>query len=411
MRAGDAAYEASVRTAALEIIAEERVTRASEVDYQPSGSTAETSSSFASFDDDGVSTTTLSAEDRAHARILIRDLPRVLRELEAGSASDAGAFEAPTRDFSPTRRNADGENSILAVSTRAETLTFDDDDGNTYPVSALERLGALEAELREILGDGIVDRALETVDSPRREPEAVPQPTSAPISPPRPRAKFSLMPTPLGKGDRVGSFEPLIPSATKSAEKSEWDPYAAFIGMKGKRASDATGPYTRGEHSAPIPERSIRLPLDVSLTHAETLRMMNDLEQRVKEKPVVSSRRAEKKRKDDEPEPEVSIEDVATGDERVESRFSREYTRQDAETILNLARDVGPTGLWVDPEEEVGSREGPMASMAVTMSNHETGVSDVESGPTLVRSGAPMADVESTDEFKQMLDAIFAEDE
>lgn len=411
MRAGDAVYDASVRAAALEIIAEERATRASEVDYQPSGSTAETSSSFASFDDDGVSTTTLSDEDRAHAKILMRDLPRVLRELEAGSASDAGAFEAPTRDFSPPRRAADGENSILAVSTRAETSKFDDNDEVTDPMSALERLGALEAELREMLGDGIVDRALETVNSPSREPEAVAQPTSAPISPPRPRAKLSLMPTPLGKGDRVGSFEPPIPSATKSAEKSEWDPYAAFIGMKGKRTSDASGPYTRGEPSAPNPERPIRLPLDVSLTHTETLRMMNDLEQRVKEKPVVSSRRSEEKRKDDEPQPEVSIEDFAEEDERVESRFSREYTRQDAETILNLARDVGPTGLWVDPEEEVGSRQRPMAPMAIPMSIHETAVSDVESGPTPVRSSALMADVGSITEFKQMLDSIFAEDE
>ena len=114
-----------------------------------------------------------------------------------------------------------------------------------------------------------------------------------------------------------------------------------FIGMKGKRASDASEPRAR-ETSAPT-ERPMRFPLDVSLTHTETLRMMNDLEQRVKEKPIVSSRLRRT---------EATIEDIAAADERDESRLSREYTRQDAETIIKLARDVGPTGLCVDPEEE-----------------------------------------------------------
>ena len=377
MRAGDTSYETNVRAAALEIIAEERATRPREDDYRSSGPTAETSSSFASFDDDGVSTPTLSDEDRAHAKILMRDLPRVLRELESG------------------------------VSAHAETSRLDDEEENddTDPVSALERLGALEAELREILGDGIVDRALETVNSPSREPEVVPQSTSAPISPPRPRAKLSLMPTPLGKGDRAESFEPPMPSAKKSVEKekSEWDPYAAFIGMKGKRAPDASEPRAR-ETSAPT-EQPMRFPLDVSLTHTETLRMMNDLEQRVKEKPTVSSRLRRT---------EATIEDIAAADERDESRFSREYTRQDAETIIKLARDVGPTGLCVDPEEEPGSREGPIAPTAppvTLMTDHEATVSEMKSGPDSARWSAPMAGIESIAEFKQMMDSIFSEDE
>lgn len=400
MRAGDTSYETNVRAAALEIIAEERATRPREDDYRSSGPTAETSSSFASFDDDGVSTTTLSDEDRAHAKILMRDLPRVLRELESGTASDA-------RALAETRRDVADEDWLSAVSAHAETSRLDDEEENddTDPVSALERLGALEAELREILGDGIVDRALETVNSPSREPEVVPQSTSAPISPPRPRAKLSLMPTPLSKGDRAESFEPPMPSAKKSVEKekSEWDPYAAFIGMKGKRAPDASEPRAR-ETSAPT-ERPMRFPLDVSLTHTETLRMMNDLEQRVKEKPTVSSRLRRT---------EATIEDIAAADERDESRFSREYTRQDAETIIKLARDVGPTGLCVDPEEEPGSREGPIAPTAppvTPMTDHEATVSEMKSGPDSVRWIAPMAGVESIAEFKQMMDSIFAEDE
>ena len=168
MRAGDTSYETNVRAAALEIIAEERATRPREDDYRSSGPTAETSSSFASFDDDGVSTTTLSDEDRAHAKILMRDLPRVLRELESGTASDA-------RALAETRRDVADEDWLSAVSAHAETSRLDDEEENddTDPVSALERLGALEAELREILGDGIVDRALETVNSPSREPEVV----------------------------------------------------------------------------------------------------------------------------------------------------------------------------------------------------------------------------------------------
>ena len=400
MRAGDTSYETNVRAAALEIIAEERATRPREDDYRSSGPTAETSSSFASFDDDGVSTPTLSDEDRAHAKILMRDLPRVLRELESGTASDA-------RALAETRRDVADEDSLSAVSAHAETSRLDDEEENddTDPVSALERLGALEAELREILGDGIVDRALETVNSPSREPEVVPQSTSAPISPPRPRAKLSLMPTPLGKGDRAESFEPPIPSAKKSVEKekSEWDPYAAFIGMKGKRAPDASEPRAR-ETSAPT-EQPMRFPLDVSLTHTETLRMMNDLEQRVKEKPTVSSRLRRT---------EATIEDIAAADERDESRFSREYTRQDAETIIKLARDVGPTGLCVDPEEEPGSREGPIAPTAppvTPMTDHEATVSEMKSGPDSARWSAPMAGIESIAEFKQMMDSIFSEDE
>lgn len=122
MRAGgDAAYDASVRAAALEIIAEERATRASEVDYQPSGSTAETSSSFASFDDDGVSTTTLSDEDRAHAKILMRDLPRVLRELEAGvGVGRRGVRGADERLLAAATRRRRRELNLGGVDARGD---------------------------------------------------------------------------------------------------------------------------------------------------------------------------------------------------------------------------------------------------------------------------------------------------
>ena len=132
---------------------------------------------------------------------------------------------------------------------------------------------------------------------------------------------------------------------------------------------------------------------------------MNDLEQRVKEKPTVSSRLRRT---------EATIEDIAAADERDESRLSREYTRQDAETIIKLARDVGPTGLCVDPEEEPGSREGPIAPTAppvTPMTDHEATVSEMKSGPDSVRWIAPMAGVESIAEFKQMMDSIFSEDE
>ena len=83
----------------------------------------------------------------------MRDLPRVLRELSRGRRRTPGR----------SRRRADvaDEDSLSAVSAHAETSRLDDEEENddTDPVSALERLGALEAELREILGDGIVDRA------------------------------------------------------------------------------------------------------------------------------------------------------------------------------------------------------------------------------------------------------------
>lgn len=105
--------------------------------------------------------------------------------------------------------------------------------------SATERLRALEDELREMLGERVVEEAMRGLKVDGEEDEASAATAEAPeprAETPRPREKLDLAPTPMAKEGPEGksaSRRGASASATANARDDEpWDPYAAFIGIR-----------------------------------------------------------------------------------------------------------------------------------------------------------------------------------
>jgi len=203
--------------------------------------------------------------------------------------------------------------------------------------SATERLRALEDELREMLGERVVEEAMRGLKVDGEEDEASAATAEAPeprAETPRPREKLDLAPTPMAKEGPEGksaSRRGASASATANARDDEpWDPYAAFIGIR--RQKEPERPREVEPHvSLAAAASKVMIPLDKSLTHGETLRLVADLEKKVKPASAADSLYPNLHLVS---EPEVIVEDVK--DETVERNFTQQYTREDAATILEL---------------------------------------------------------------------------
>lgn len=403
----------------------------------------------------------LTEEEALQAKILMRDLPRVLAALEATgaresrgepeSSSVAGARakeEEPV--LSPPSPNAvraeaknsfDDDGTVSGVSknqSRSETttmMTTGEDVGVWHPGrgTALERVCALEAELRMILGEDIVSSALDGElkssvggdglsaggsgtqdetsrdDVDRRGAANAANAVAEAVETPTPRKKLALMPTPIGKGDESPDppdFEPVSAPVAKdtAAERHRanqaWDPYSAFIGVaKERHFSPRTEPLTSNPISPPKASGGVNV--DFSLTHDETMRLVADLEQKVKSSPKVKSPRPSLS----EYKNDVVIEDVQEDEENDEQKYTHQYTKADANSILELAepeRGDESTGLWrARDEEDVTPR--PPSTMKPSPRGAGDGVQDV----TESAYEPKIAGVESLAEFKMMMDSVF----
>lgn len=403
----------------------------------------------------------LTEEEALQAKILMRDLPRVLAALEAtgaresrGEPESSSAAGAQTKEeepvLSPPSPNAvrveagnsvDDDRTVSDVSknqSRSETttmMTTGEDVGVWRPGkgTALERVCALEAELRMILGEDIVSSALDGElkssvvgdglsaggsgtpgetshdDVDRRDAANAASAIAEAVETPTPRKKLVLMPTPIGKGDEspdLPDFEPASAPAAKdtAAERPQanqaWDPYSAFIGVaKERHFSPRTEPLTSNPISPPKASGGVNV--DFSLTHDETMRLVADLEQKVKSSPKVKSPRPSLS----EYKNDVVIEDMAEDEENDEQKYTHQYTKADANSILELAepeRGDESTGLWrARDEEDVTPR--PPSTVKPSPRDAGEGVQGVKESvfePQIVG-------VESLAEFKMMMDSVF----
>ena len=403
----------------------------------------------------------LTEEEALQAKILMRDLPRVLAELEAtgaresrGEPESSSVAAAQTKEeeesavLSPPSPNdavrAEDANSVddyrtvsgvsknesrSEMATTTTMMTTGEDVGVWHPGkgTALERVCALEAELRMILGEDIVNSALDgelkssvggdglsaggsgTHDETSRDAANAASAVAEAVETPTPRKKLVLMPTPIGKGDESPDppdFEPVAAPVAKdtAAERPRadqaWDPYSAFIGVaKERHISPRTEPLTSNPISPPKASGGVNV--DFSLTHDETMRLVADLEQKVKSSPKVKSPRPSLS----EYKNDVVIEDVAEDEENDEQKYTHQYTKADANSILELAepeRGDESTGLWrARDEEDVTPR--PPSTVKPSPRDAEDAVQDVKESAYEPK----IAGVESLAEFKMMMDSVF----
>lgn len=401
----------------------------------------------------------LTEEEALQAKILMRDLPRVLAALEATGARESRGEPESTSVAKAHTQEEEEEPAVLSLNdavgvedensveddgtvsgvsknqSRSETTTTTmmvptgEDAGVWHPGkgTALERVCALEAELRMILGEDIVSSALDgelkssvggdglsaggsgTQDETSRGAANAASAVAEAVETPTPRKKLVLMPTPIGKGDEspdLPDFEPASAPVAKdtAAERSRanqaWDPYSAFIGVaKERHISPRTEPLTSNPISPPKASGGVNV--DFSLTHDETMRLVADLEQKVKSSPKVKSPRPSLS----EYKNDVVIEDVAEDEENDEQKYTHQYTKADANSILELAepeRGDESTGLWrARDEEDVTPR--PPSTVKPSPREAGDGVQDV----TESAYEPKIAGVESLAEFKMMMDSVF----
>ena len=358
------------------------------------------------FDDDE-----LDEIDLAQARVLMRDLPRVLARLEgettvSGRAEDGAAPRE--RDAERDARERDARDS------ERPWRPWEPSKG-----SAMERLRALEDELRELLGERVVDEALQSVgETPTKAasaaalPDVVERAPSPPVNTiettrsdeaeiPTPRVALSLTPMPVEDSPEA-DFEPATTSPKPAGgDDAPWDPYAAFIGVgreQGLRPRSGAPPTP----VSPSKPRVLGLPVDASLTHETTLKLVADLEEKVKSKPIEFTRAPTNLYKDvvvaARLEDEVVVEDVEDGDSGDEERrFTHQYTREDAATILELASE----------DDQIDSCSNAVASDDF----HPRATPRFSPMTRGVDSTPSIAGVESLSEFKLMMESVFDEDD
>ena len=402
----DVDVDVDLRARALEIMRDERGA-GDDANRRSSGILDVASDAF---DDDELDEINL-----AQARVLMRDLPRVLAQLEgettgSGRAEDGAA--APERDAERDARERDARDS------ERPWRPWEPSKG-----SALERLRALEDELRELLGERVVDEALQSVvETPTKAASAAALPgvverapspplntietrrsDEAEISTPAPRVALSLTPMPVEDSPEAkANFEPAMTSPKPAGgDDAPWDPYAAFMGVGREQAlrPRSSAPPTP---VSPPKARVLGLPVDASLTHETTLKLVADLEEKVKSKPIEYTRAPTNLYKDvvatARLEDEVVVEDVEDGDSGDEERrFTHQYTREDAATILELANEDDQIDSWSNAVagDDLHPRAPPIVSPMMRGDN----------------STPSIAGVESMNEFKLMMESVFDEDD
>ena len=365
------------------------------------------------------------------------------RASDVGAVAEGAAEDAEKVHTQPSRalvRTSDAR----AMRMRRDMLDCTDASFVPAAGSAVERLAALERELRMILGDDVVEDALRLedviVDVSRsggdsgdlrddgdHDDVAVFEPSSLPAlsSPvvvedvaPTTRDSASTSDADIEEPRRTLDVEPsssitrndevLAPEPTAVAE---WDPYSAFM----KRGTSKTP--TRKEDKVEelvssavftppkVAKMALMVSPDPSLTHDETLRLVAELEDRMKSAPFAATSAPPARETPELPRATsaVFVEDITGKDDGGsddEQRYVHQYTQRDAEAILEQIESDAVTGIWRDAPEPA-----PAPAILAPRSRHGKEVDDeYVSVPSI--SG-----VESLSDFKLMMSSVFDDDD
>jgi hypothetical protein len=221
-----------------------------------------------------------------------------------------------------------------------------------------------------------------------------------------PRATLSLTPTPV-RDSPEADFGPTTSPKPVGGDAAPWDPYAAFIGIGREHGLRPRSNAPPTPVSLPKP-RLLTTPVDASLTHETTLRLVSDLEEKVKSqvksRPLPFARAPTNLYKDtvgissSRFEDEVVVEDVkddGSGDE--ERSFAHQYMKEDAATILELANedDLIDSSSNAVADEDLRPRVPPSVSPIIRGADFTPSI----------------AGAESLSEFQLVMESVFAEDD
>lgn len=393
---------------------------------------------------------------------------------DGGGGGDSGhggaqslARRADTTKVQPSARALVRTSDAHAMRTRCELL---DADAPFVPASgsAVERLAALERELRMILGDDVVEEALrledaggdgdareedvasaavapsltmisssvsgsvgveEDVETPGvrdvtstsettvEAPDVVRASTTEDTDEDTPRRTLDVVPT-------SSSVRTIEVSAPEPVVVDEWDPYSAFM-KRGPSRAPKTSPLKHEDDNEEeeeeltssavftppkVAKAPLMIPSDPSLTHDETLRLVAELENRVKSapKPAPYASPLHQSPGLQRATSTVFVEDITGKDDGGsddEQRYAYQYTQRDAVAILEQIESesgvTAVTGIWRDAPE-------PEPAIVAPRSRHgkEVVVDDNDISDNLQISG-----VESLSDFKLMMSSVFDDDD
>lgn len=387
-----------------------------------------------------------------------------------GGGGDGGAQSLARHDdttkVQPSARALVRTSDAHAMRMRRDML---DAEAPFVPASgsAVERLAALERELRMILGDDVVEEALrledaggvgdaceedvassavapsltmmsssvlvsagveEDVETPVlrdvastcettvEAPDVVRASTTEDTDEDTPRRTLDVVPT-------SSSVRTIEVSAPEPGVVEEWDPYSAFM-KRGPSRAPKTSPLKHEEEKEELTSSAVFTPpkvaktalmiaSDPSLTHDETLRLVAELENRVKSapKPAPYASPLHQSPGLQRATSTVFVEDITGKDDGGsddEQRYAYQYTQHDAVAILEQIESesgvTAVTGIWRDAPEPEPAIIAPRSRHGKEVVYDDNDISDNLQVPMI--SG-----VESLSDFKLMMSSVFDDDD
>ena len=398
------------------------------------------------------------------------------RDGGGGGGGDGGAQSlarhGDTTKVQPSARALVRTSDAHAMRMRRDML---DAEAPFVPASgsAVERLAALERELRMILGDDVVEEALrledaggdgdaceedlassavapslttmmsssvlvsvgveEDVETPElrdvastsettvEAPDVVRASTTEDTDEDTPRRTLNVVPT-------SSSVRIIEVSAPEPGVVEEWDPYSAFMKCGPSRAPK-TSPLKHEDKEEKEEEEeltssavftppkvakpALMISSDPSLTHDETLRLVAELENRVKSapKPAPYASPLHQSPGLQRATSTVFVEDITGKDDDGsddEQRYAHQYTQRDAVAILEQIESesdvTAVTGIWRDVPEQEPAIIAPRSRHGKEVVVDDNDISDNIQVPMI--SG-----VESLSDFKLMMSSVFDDDD
>jgi hypothetical protein len=238
-----------------------------------------------------------------------------------------------------------------------------------------------------------------------------------------PRRTLDVVPT-------SSSIRTIEASAPEPVVVDEWDPYSAFM-KRGPSRAPKTSPLKHEDDNEEeekeeeekeelissavftppkVAKAALMIPSDPSLTHDETLRLVAELESRVKSapKPAPYASPLHQSPGLQRATSTVFVEDITGKDDGGsddEQRYAHQYTQRDAVAILEQIESesgvAAVTGIWREAPE-------PEPAIVAPRSRHgkEVVVDDNDISDNLQISG-----VESLSDFKLMMSSVFDDDD
>jgi hypothetical protein len=231
-----------------------------------------------------------------------------------------------------------------------------------------------------------------------------------------PRRTLDVVPT-------SSSVRTIEVSAPEPGVVEEWDPYSAFM-KRGPSRAPKTSSLKHEEEKEELTSSAVFTPpkvaktalmiaSDPSLTHDETLRLVAELENRVKSapKPAPYASPLHQSPGLQRATSTVFVEDITGKDDGGsddEQRYAHQYTQHDAVAILEQIESesgvTAVTGIWRDAPEPEPAIIAPRSRHGKEVVYDDNDISDNLQVPMI--SG-----VESLSDFKLMMSSVFDDDD